>query len=131
MTELKYYKFSSPFQTERGILIHNLELGYTTYGELNEARSNVVWVFHALTANSKPTEWWEGLVGSEKLFNPASDFIVCVNMPGSCYGSTSPLSINPQTNQPYYQDFPYFTTRDMVRAYSVLKTELGIASIAL
>jgi homoserine O-acetyltransferase len=131
MSELKSFKFSFPFQLESGTLVHDLEFGFTTYGELNQTRSNVVWVFHALTANSKPTEWWEGLVGPEKLFNPEEHFIVCVNMPGSCYGSTNPLSLNSETKQPYYHDFPYFTTRDMVRAFSVLKDELGITSISV
>jgi homoserine O-acetyltransferase/O-succinyltransferase len=131
MSELKSFKFSSPFQLESGALIYGLELAYSTYGALDQTHSNVVWIFHALTANNKPFEWWEGLAGPYKLFNPEEHFIVCVNMPGSCYGSSSPLSLNPQTSMPYYHDFPYFTIRDMVRAFSVLKDELGIISISL
>ena len=60
---------------------------------------------------------------------PASYFIVCVNMPGSCYGSIGPLDTNPQTNTPYYHDFPFFTTRDMVTAYQPLKDFLGVTKI--
>jgi homoserine O-acetyltransferase len=86
-------------------------------------------VFHALTANSDPAEWWDGLVGTGKLFDPAIYFIVCVNMPGSCYGSIGPLNTNPHTNAPYYHDFSFFTTRDMIRAYQPLKDFLGINSI--
>ena len=89
----------------------------------------MVWIFHALTANSDPAEWWTGLVGDEKLFDPASNFIVCVNMPGSCYGSIGPLDTNPETNAPYYHDFPFFTTRDMALAYQPLKDFLGIEKI--
>ena len=89
----------------------------------------MVWIFHALTANSDPAEWWTGLVGDEKLFDPASNFIVCVNMPGSCYGSIGPLDTNPETNTPYYHDFPFFTTRDMALAYQPLKDFLGIEKI--
>jgi homoserine O-acetyltransferase len=52
-------------------------------------------------------------------------------MPGSCYGSIGPLSINPHTKQPYYHDFPFFTTRDMIKAYQPLKRRLGINKIRI
>lgn len=104
-------------------------LAYTTHGKLNETKDNVVWIFHALTASSNPTEWWPGLVGEGKLFDPAHYFIVCVNMPGSCYGSTGPLDTNSETNSPWYHDFPFFTTRDMVKAYQPLREFLGINKI--
>ena len=96
---------------------------------MNETKDNVVWIFHALTANSDPNEWWDGLVGDGKLFDPVKYFIVCVNMPGSCYGSFGPLDINPETNKPYYHQFPFFTTRDMIRAYQPLRISLGIKKI--
>jgi homoserine O-acetyltransferase len=68
-------------------------------------------------------------VGDGKFFDPAKYFIICVNKPGSPYGSISPLSINPQTNQPYYHDFPLFTVRDMIKAYQQLKNHLGLKKI--
>jgi homoserine O-acetyltransferase len=98
-------------------------------GELNAAKDNVVWVFHALTANSSPEEWWPGLVGEGKLFNPLNHFIVCVNMPGSCYGSIGPLDNDTTTGLPWFHDFPFFTTRDMVRAYQPLKEFLQLEKI--
>ena len=98
---------------------------YTTHGTLNEAKDNVVWIFHALTANSDPAEWWPGLVGEGKFLILQNYFIVCVNMPGSCYGSIGPLDINPETNKPYYHDFPLFTTRDMIQAYQPLRKLFG------
>ena len=91
----------------------------------------MVWIFHALTANSDPAEWWSGLVGEQKLFDPAAWFIVCVNMPGSCYGSIGPLHLNPLTQVPYYHEFPFFSTRDMVRAYQPLRKFLGIEQICI
>lgn len=91
----------------------------------------MVWVFHALTANSDPSEWWPGLVGSGQLIDPAKYFIVCVNMPGSCYGSSGPLENNPATGAAYLYDFPFFTTRDMIRAYEPLRISLGIKQIFL
>ncbi|MDQ6844143.1 MAG: homoserine O-acetyltransferase [Bacteroidota bacterium] len=128
---LKIFRYNSPFQLESGITISGFHLGYSTYGNLNDAKDNVVWIFHALTANSKAEEWWPGLVGEGKLFDPKKYFIICVNMPGSCYGSTGPLDINPTTNEPYYHDFPFFTPRDMVRAYQFLKKFLGIKKIKI
>ena len=104
-------------------------LGYTVLGELNAAKSNVVWIFHALTANSNPLEWWPGLVGEGKLFDPSEFFIVCVNMPGSCYGSLGPLDTDKETGKIFYHDFPFFTTRDMIRCYQPLKEHLGIEKI--
>jgi homoserine O-acetyltransferase/O-succinyltransferase len=65
------------------------------------------------------------------LIDPEKYFIVCVNMPGSCYGSIGPLSDNPLTRMPYYHSFPFFTTRDMIRAYQPLKDFLGIGKIKI
>ncbi|HEY4153947.1 MAG TPA: alpha/beta fold hydrolase, partial [Puia sp.] len=65
------------------------------------------------------------------LFDPEKYFLVCVNMPGSCYGSIGPLENNPETGQPYYHDFPFFTTRDMIRAYQPLREFLGIKKIKI
>lgn len=126
---MKIFNYQQPFQLESGIIIPRFHLGYTTLGELNAAKDNVVWVFHALTANSNPAEWWDGLVGDGKLFNPQQHFIVCVNMPGSCYGSIHPLDIDDTTSEPFFHQFPMFTTRDMVRAYQPLKDFLGIHKI--
>jgi homoserine O-acetyltransferase len=123
------FHHNQPFTLESGYVLQGYHLAYTTYGVLNENADNAVWIFHALTANSDPAEWWPGLVGEGKLFDPATYFIVCVNMPGSCYGSTGPLEIDPATNQPYYHRFPYFSTRDMIRAYQPLKAFLGIQKI--
>ncbi len=83
-----------PLLLEGGGILPELHIRYTTAGTLNEARSNVVWVFHALTANSDPFEWWSGLFGPDKFFDPAEHFIVCANMLGSCYGSTSPQDLS-------------------------------------
>ncbi len=119
------------FILESGEVLPKYHLAYTTLGTLNASKDNVVWVFHALTANSDPSEWWSMLIGKNKLFDPSNDFIICVNMPGSCYGSTGPLSINPENGKPYYHNFPFFTTRDMVRSYQALRKHLGIRKIRI
>lgn len=123
------FTHTKPFTLESGITLMQYQLAYTTYGKLSKNKDNVVWIFHALTANSEATEWWPGLTGEGKLFDPARHFIVCVNIPGSCYGSIGPLEINIATQQPWYHDFPIFTTRDMIRAYQPLKDFLGIQNI--
>lgn len=125
------FNYPQPFTLENGATLHNLHLAYTTYGELNKAKDNVVWIFHALTANSFPHEWWPEMIGEDKVFDPAKYFIICVNMPGSCYGSISPLDTNPETGTPYYHDFPFFTIRDMVHAFRLLQKDLGIDKIKI
>ncbi len=123
------FRYKEDFLLESGVKLSGFHLAYTTLGKLNLRRDNVVWVFHALTANSNPADWWPGLVGEGKFFDPARYFIICVNMPGSCYGSIGPLETNAQTGERWYHDFPLFTTRDMVRAYSYLKQSLNVEKI--
>ncbi|MFM1794227.1 MAG: hypothetical protein RL642_612, partial [Bacteroidota bacterium] len=123
------YYYKGTLNLESGKSIADFPLAYTTIGELNKDKDNVIWIFHAMTANSDPSDWWEVMVGEGKFFDPEQYFIVCVNMPGSCYGSVSPLSINPQTGTPYYQSFPFFTPLDMVRSYDQLRKHLGIEKI--
>ncbi|MEP6615738.1 MAG: homoserine O-acetyltransferase [Ginsengibacter sp.] len=123
------YQSREPFVLESGYTFPSFHLAYSTYGTLNKSKDNVAWIFHALTANSDAAEWWPGLVGEGKLFDPGKYFIICVNMPGSCYGSIGPLDNDPATGKPYYHDFPFFTTRDMIRTYQYLKNDLGIKKI--
>ncbi len=123
------FQYPRDFRLESGRTLPGYHIAYTTLGEMNAQKDNVVWIFHALTANSDPAEWWPGLVGSGKLFDPERDFIICANMPGSCYGSLGPLDPNPETGSPYFHDFPFFTPRDMIRAYQPLKAELGIERV--
>ena len=118
-----------PFALDCGAELPSIDIAYHTFGTLNADRSNVVWLCHAFSANSNPTEWWPGMVGEGKLFDPNKFFIICANMLGSCYGSTGPLSINPQTGEPYYGDFPLITIRDMVRSLIILRKHLGIEKI--
>ena len=125
------YYFNGTLELESGKSINDFPLNYTTIGELNKEKDNVVWIFHAMTANSDPSDWWDGMVGNGKFFNPEQYFIICVNMPGSHYGSVSPLTVNPNTGEPYYQQFPFFTPLDMIRSYDQLRKHLGIEKILL
>jgi len=127
----RIFSSKNPITLESGYVLPEYHLAYTTYGKLNDAKDNAVWIFHALTANSVPTEWWPGLAGEGKLFDPEKYFIVCVNMPGSCYGSIGPLDENPASKQTYFHDFPFFTPRDMARSYKPLKEFLQIGKIKI
>lgn len=129
MSEQQLFVHNAPFQLENGQSLSGFHLAYHTYGQLNTPRSNVVWVFHALTANSDVVSWWPGLVGEGKLLDPAKYFIVCVNMPGSCYGSVGPLEKKPGSEELYYHSFPELTIRDMVHMYQALRQYLGIGKI--
>ena len=128
---MNYFRSDKPFTTESGEILPSLTIAYDTYGTLNSEKNNVVWVCHALTSNSSVTEWWPGVVGENTVINPDEYFIVCANIPGSCYGSTGPLSINPNTGEPYYTDFPLITIRDIVKALILLRQHLQIDSIFL
>lgn len=128
---MNLFKYTEDFVLENGRVLPGLTIAYHTYGKLNGTKDNVVWICHALTANSEVTDWWKGLVGEGCVINPTEDFIICANILGSCYGSTGPLSINPQNNQTYYSDFPTITIRDMVNAHILLRQHLGVAAIKL
>lgn len=126
---VKIYHHTSPFALEQGGEIKNLTIAYHTYGELNPDKSNVVWVCHALTANSDVAQWWPHTVEEGKFLDPGENFVICANILGSPYGTTAPLHINPETGTPYYRDFPPYTIRDIVNAHRILADALGIGSI--
>lgn len=125
----KTYRFDKPFVTEQGGVIEDLTIAYHTWGRLNAAGDNVVWVCHALTANSDVADWWQGTIEPGKFLDPERWYVVCANIPGSCYGSTGPLSINPATGEPYYGDFPALTMRDIARVLDAFATAIGVGRI--
>ena len=121
----------NPFALENGHILPGLTIAYHTYGNLNGDRSNVIWVCHALTANSDAKDWWPGVVGENGYADPSRYFIVCANILGSCYGTTGPLTVDPVTQQAYYSNFPMVTIRDMVKAHILLRKHLDIDQIHL
>ncbi len=127
----KLYRHNAPFKLESGEVLPSLEIAYDTFGELNEAKDNVIWVCHALTANSDVADWWPHTVEQGKFLDPERYFIVCANFLGSHYGTTSPLSVNPATGKKWYYDFPRITVRDMVACHQLLAKELGIERVKL
>ena len=125
----KKFKYNKIFSLESGTTLPSLDIAYHIYGTLNKEKNNVIWVSHALTANSDVFDWWKGLFGENDFYNPNDYFIVCANNLGSCYGTTGPLSINPDTNAAWFSYFPHITTRDQARLLDVLREHLGITGI--
>jgi homoserine O-acetyltransferase/O-succinyltransferase len=126
-----FYHYPFPFTLENGQSLSGLQIAYHTYGTLNARKDNVVWICHALTANSDAKDWWTGFIADGTPINTKDHFIVCANIIGSCYGSTGPLSMDKTTGEPYYNTFPAITIKDMVRAHILLRIQLGISSIQL
>ncbi|MEP7279372.1 MAG: homoserine O-acetyltransferase [Bacteroidota bacterium] len=128
---MEFFHYPHRFELENGQTLPEIMVAYHTYGDLNEDKSNVVWICHHLTASSSVLKWWPGVVGAGCVLDPKRYFIVCANFLGSCYGTTGPHSPNPATGRPYYSDFPPVTIRDMVKAHILLRRHLGIDAICL
>ena len=127
--------FSSPLYLESGRILEPYEVAYETYGELNETKSNVVLVCHALSGShhaagvyegDRKPGWWDGLIGDGKAIDTTKYFVICTNTIGSCFGSTGPMSDNYPSSEPYRLKFPVVTIKDMVRAQMQLLSSLGI-----
>ncbi|MFZ4058412.1 MAG: homoserine O-acetyltransferase, partial [Ferruginibacter sp.] len=101
------FVYNKPVLLENGDSLPELEITYHTYGTYIPGKSKVIWVCHALTANSDVAAWWPNLFGFNSYFDKPGYFIICANVLGSCYGTTGPLSINPQTKTPYFHKFPH------------------------
>lgn len=129
-------RFNEPITLKSGATLPGFELAYETYGQLNAARSNAVLVCHALSGGhhvagvyaDQPGNvgWWDNLVGPGKALDTDKFFVVGVNNLGGCFGSTGPLSINPQTGKRYGADFPMVTVEDWVAAHARLADHLGV-----
>lgn len=123
------FHYPVEFPLEGGKKLSGFQLKYTTLGQLNKERDNVIWVCHALTGSSDFADWWHGLFSDGTPFDPTRHFIICANSLGGCYGSTGPLSINPASGKPFFHDFPLLTNRDIVQAFDRLRENLGIKRI--
>ena len=125
------YKYDKPFALESGEVLPSLEIAYDTFGVRNGDDSNIIWVCHALTANSDVADWWPHTVEKGCFLDPEKYFTVCANFLGSHYGTTGPLSVNPTTGEKWYGDFPRVSVRDMVRVHQLLAEHLGIKRVKL
>ncbi len=132
--------FAEPLSLQSGETIANYSLVYETYGELNANKANAILVCHALNAShhvagiandtSKKQGWWDNMIGPGKPLDTDRFFVICINNLGSCFGSTGPMHLNPQTGKPYGADFPVVTVDDWVHSQARLIAALGITKMA-
>ncbi len=132
--------FDQALRLSSGRQIACYDLAYETYGTLNATQSNAVLICHALNAShhvagvyaedEKNIGWWDSMVGPGKPVDTDKFFVIGVNNLGSCFGSTGPSHINPETGGPYGESFPVVTVEDWVRAQERLITRLGIQQLA-
>ena len=125
---IRHSLITGPFDFEAGGRLDSLEVVYHTAGPRD---GKVIWICHALTANSDVEDWWPQLVGPGKLIDTERYFVVCVNMLGSAYGSAGPSSTDPASGKPYFFRFPTITVRDMIQASILVRKALGIDRIDL
>ncbi|MEL6864059.1 MAG: homoserine O-acetyltransferase [Bacteroidota bacterium] len=126
-----YLHLEQAFVMEQGGVLEQPTIAYNTYGELNKTKDNVIFICHALTANSDADDWWHGLFGKGDIFDWDKYFIVCANNLGSPYGTSSAIQINPATKEPYGLDFPFFTIRDTAKLHLAFLQHFGIEKIKL
>jgi len=106
-------------------------LHYAVYGRLNAAKNNAVLVCHALSGSARVGSWWPEVFAPGAVLSLERDFVICINMLGSCYGSTGPGSVNPETGRIYGPGFPLVSVRDNVRAQARLLDSLGVRRLRL
>ena len=124
------HELTARLELEAGGILPAARIVYHTSSEGWDGKP-VVWICHALTANSDPEDWWPEMVGPGKGIDTDRFFVVCVNMLGSPYGSEGPARINPETGKPWLLDFPRVTVRDMIKATIEVRKSLGINRIFL
>lgn len=134
-----YNKKEEKLTLEVGVSLKPVEVVFETYGKLNKSKTNVILLCHALSGdshaagfhseNDKKPGWWDMMIGPGKAIDTNKYFVICQNFLGSCYGTTGPASIDPETNKPYGLNFPIITISDMVNVQKKLLDELGIKKI--
>ena len=119
------------FKLESGVVLRQVQVVYRTWGRLNPEGTNALVVCHALTGSADVDQWWGDLLGPGRAFDTDHFFVVCANVLGSPYGTTSPLTINPDTGRPYGPEFPLVTIRDTVNLHRKLLEHLGVRQVAV
>ena len=125
------FVLDEPLLLDCGRAMAGITLHYAVYGRLNAAKDNAVLVCHALTGSALVGAWWPEIFAPGAVLSLEHDFVICINMLGSCYGSTGPGSVDPETGEIYGPDFPLVSIRDNVRAQSRLLDSLGIRRLRL
>ncbi|KAL2140119.1 hypothetical protein VTI28DRAFT_4234 [Corynascus sepedonium] len=132
--ETQIYHCKDPLLLDHGGHLHEFDIAYETWGQMNSTRSNVILLHTGLSASSHAHStpenpqpgWWEKFIGPGLALDTNKYFVICTNVIGGCYGSTGPSSIDPLDGQRYATRFPILTIQDMVRAQFRLLDHLGV-----
>jgi homoserine O-acetyltransferase/O-succinyltransferase len=135
------------FRLEAGGEISPIDVEYETYGKLNRAKDNVILLLHALSGDAhaagwdadaeaagrkwrtRKPGWWDEIIGPGLPLDTRKYFIICSNVLGSCFGTTGPDDINPDTGKPYGLRFPVVTIGDWVHVQALLLDHLGLEKV--
>ncbi|MCH5347521.1 MAG: homoserine O-acetyltransferase [Muribaculaceae bacterium] len=128
---MKKFTDSKRFVTELGDTLESLTIAYHTFGRRNDDDSNIIWVCHALTANSDVADWWPNTVVEGRFLDPSRYYIVCANVLGSCYGTSGPADVDPETGRYWGEKFPCVSVRDIVNCHRRLAEHLGIKHVEM
>lgn len=127
----RFFRLPEPLLLESGAVLDAVTVAYRTWGNPDNAAQNAILVCHALTGSADVDAWWPGIIGEDGAFDPRTDFVICSNILGGCYGSTGPASRRPDGLDRYRADFPRITVRDMVNAQRALLDYLGVERLAV
>lgn len=134
----QFVELPKGFKLRCGEKLDGARIAYEAWGRLSPRRDNAVLILSGLSASahaaSHPDDrscgWWEEMVGPGKPIDTDRFYVICINMLGSCFGSTGPASINPLTNQPYRLDFPPLCVEDIADSAVAALRALGIGELA-
>ena len=128
------------FRLRTGGVLKHIDVAYEECGAIRPARDNVIFICHALTGDAhvagirpgetKPSGWWEGMVGPGRAIDTRRYHVVCANVLGGCSGTTGPSSVNPETGKPYGSTFPRYDFSDAVDVYRMFLKQLGVSHLA-
>src|SRR4051812_5635790 len=144
LTEKKFFTLPS-YTTQNGKTIKSVRVGYETYGKLNAAGTNAIFVPHFFSGNShaagrykadeKAAGYWDAIIGpgkaidTDKYFLFSADTLVNVNVKSPMVGTAGPATINPDTGKPYGSSFPVVSMKDFVRVHKALADALGVKKL--
>ncbi|ETZ90785.1 alpha/beta hydrolase fold family protein [Mycobacteroides abscessus MAB_030201_1075] len=136
--EIAYVPIGS-ITLESGAVIDDVTIAVQSWGELSPRRDNVVFVCHALTADSHVVGpagpdhitggWWEGIIGPGAAIDTDHWCAVATNVLGGCRGTTGPTSLA-RDGKPWGSRFPEVSVRDQVNADVAALAQLGITEVA-
>jgi homoserine O-acetyltransferase/O-succinyltransferase len=127
----RYFVLPQPLLLECGRTLNTVTVAYQTWGNPGNAATNAILICHALTGSADVDAWWPGIISRDGAFDVETDFVVCSNILGSCYGTTGPASLQDGSGKRWRSDFPRITVRDMVNVQRALIDHLGIKRLAL